>query len=91
MHQQHPIYGSRSLTKDFSLGFLIIILLISTLVFSSSGLVFLKIEGSKFQKEIHGTFQDFKNLIKIPLWQFDDAGVASICKTFLSGGGRCQK
>ncbi len=86
MNRQYSIYGSRSLTKDFSLGFLIIILLISVLVFSSSALMFLKIEESKFQEKIHDIFQDFKNLIATPLWHFDDAEVTSICKTFLSGG-----
>jgi len=85
MNWQHSIYGSRSLTKDFSIGFLTIIILISALVFSSSGLMFLKIEGSKFQEEAHDIFQDFKNIIAAPLWHFDDAEIASICKTFLSG------
>ena len=76
MNRQYSIYGSRSLTKDFSFGFLIIILLISVLVFSSSGLVFLKIEGSKFQEEANDIFQDFKNIIAAPLWHFDDAEIA---------------
>jgi PAS domain S-box-containing protein len=86
MNRQYSIYGSRSLTKDFSIGFLIIILFISVLVFSSSALMFLKIEESKFQDKIHDIFQDFKDLIATPLWHYDDEEVTSICKTFLSGG-----
>ena len=86
MKQANFLYGSRSLTRDFSLGFLIIILVISILVFSISGLIFLKIEGDKFNKETHSMFQELKSLIVTPLWHYDDTEIAAICQTFLSGG-----
>ena len=86
MNKFNPLHGSRSLTRDFSLGFLIIIIVISILVFSVSGLIFNKIEGDKFRKEAQNAYQDFKELIITPLWHYDDVEVAAICKTFLSGG-----
>ncbi len=86
MKRFNALHGSRSLTRDFSIGFLIIILLISILVFSISGLIFLKIEGNKFKEDVSNTFQNFKNLIITPLWHYDDNEIAAICMTFLSGG-----
>ena len=86
MIKLNPLHGSRSLTRDFSLGFLIIIIVISILVFSISGLIFNKIEGNKFRKEAQSAYQDFKELIITPLWHYDDAEITAICKTFLSGG-----
>ncbi len=86
MKRFNPLHGSRSLTRDFSIGFLIIILLISILVFSISGLIFHKIEGNKFKEDASNTFQNFKNLIITPLWHYDDNEIAAICMTFLSGG-----
>ncbi len=77
---------SRSLTRDFSIRFAIIILIISALVFSISGLIFFKLEQSKFHQEAENLFQDFKKLIVTPLWHYDDVEIAAICQSFLSGG-----
>ena len=79
------LIGERSLTKDFSLSFIIIVLLSSILVFSGSSVALVKIQNNKFKQESLKIFQEFKRFIVQPLWYYDDEEIASICKTFLSG------
>ena len=86
MIKPDPFNTSRSLARDFSLGFLIIIITISILVFTISGLIFNKIEGDKFSKDTQDAYLDFKKLIISPLWHYDDAEVTAVCQTFISGG-----
>ena len=82
----NPLYGSRSLKRDFAFGFLIIIVFISVLVFTISGLIFNKIQGEKFYTDSKYAYLNFKDLIVAPLWHYDDAEIAAICQTFISSG-----
>ena len=76
----------RSLTRDFSIRFILIIILLSIIVFSTSSITLIKIQNSKFRQDSSIIFNDFKKFIVPPLWHYDDEEITSICKTFISGG-----